>query len=74
MSAAQREADASDRWKALCELIWPHDVGGQSPIPVKYVMQGASNYTFACAHWSQKQQDWLDAHVQAFTFFGVFRR
>ena len=33
-------------------------------------MLGASNYTFACAHWSQKQQDWLDAHVQAFTFFG----
>lgn len=31
---------------------------------------GASNYTFACAHWSQQLPDWLHAHVQAFTFFG----
>lgn len=31
---------------------------------------GASNYTFACASWSQKQEDWLHAHVQAFEFFG----
>ncbi len=31
---------------------------------------GASNYTFACASWSQKQEDWLNAHVKAFEFFG----
>lgn len=31
---------------------------------------GASNYTFACAGWSQQQADWLDAHVQAFEFYG----
>jgi transposase len=31
---------------------------------------GASNYTFATASWSQKQEDWINAHVQAFTFFG----
>ena len=31
---------------------------------------GASNYTFACASWSQKQADWLNAHAQAFEFFG----
>ncbi|WP_177421470.1 IS21 family transposase [endosymbiont of Lamellibrachia barhami] len=31
---------------------------------------GASSYTFACAHWSQQLPDWLDAHVQALTFFG----
>lgn len=31
---------------------------------------GASNYTFACASWSQQQEDWLDAHVQAFEFLG----
>jgi len=31
---------------------------------------GASNYTFACASWSQKQADWLNAHVQAFEYFG----
>lgn len=31
---------------------------------------GASNYTFACASWSQNQADWLNAHVQSFEFFG----
>lgn len=24
---------------------------------------GASNYTFACASWSQGQEDWINAHV-----------
>jgi len=31
---------------------------------------GASNYTFAHASWSQKQSDWINAHVKAFEFFG----
>jgi len=31
---------------------------------------GASNYTFACAHASQKEADWIDAHIKAATFFG----
>lgn len=31
---------------------------------------GASNYTFACATWSQKQEDWIKSHVKAFEFFG----
>ena len=29
-----------------------------------------SNYTFACASWSQNQSDWLQAHVKAFEFYG----
>jgi len=31
---------------------------------------GASNYTFACAHASQKESDWIDAHTRAAKFFG----
>ena len=31
---------------------------------------GASNYTFACAHASQKEADWIDAHTRAAKFFG----
>lgn len=31
---------------------------------------GASNYTFACAHASQKEADWIDAHSKAAEFFG----
>ena len=31
---------------------------------------GASNYTFATASWTQRKADWIDAHTQAFEFFG----
>lgn len=31
---------------------------------------GATNYTFATASWSQKQSDWIAAHVKAFEYFG----
>jgi transposase len=31
---------------------------------------GASTYTYAEASWSQKKADWIEAHVNAFTFFG----
>lgn len=31
---------------------------------------GASNYTFACAHASQKEADWIDAHIKAANFSG----
>lgn len=31
---------------------------------------GASNYTFAEAHWSQRLSDWISAHVRMFEFFG----
>ncbi|MES9986058.1 MAG: IS21 family transposase [Candidatus Thiodiazotropha sp. 6PLUC6] len=31
---------------------------------------GASNYTYAEATLSQKSEDWLNAHVRAFNFFG----
>ena len=31
---------------------------------------GASNYTFATASWTQRKADWIDAHIQAFEFFG----
>jgi transposase len=31
---------------------------------------GASNYTFAEATWTQALQDWIEAHVRMFRFFG----
>jgi len=31
---------------------------------------GASNYTFAEATFSQKEEDWIASHTRAFTFFG----
>jgi len=46
------------------------DTGEIRSAQVFVAVLGASNYTFACASWSQKQEDWLNAHVQAFEFFG----
>ena len=31
---------------------------------------GATNYTYAEAHWSQKLPDWISAHTRMFDFFG----
>lgn len=46
------------------------DTGEVREAQVFVAVMGASNYTFACASWSQKQEDWLNAHVQAFEFLG----
>jgi len=46
------------------------DTGELRTAQVFVAVLGASNYTYACASWSQKQEDWLSAHVQAFEFFG----
>ncbi|MEX0739586.1 MAG: IS21 family transposase [Pseudohongiella sp.] len=51
------------------EVVSP-DTGEIRRAQIFVAVLGASNYTFACASWSQKQQDWLSAHVQALTFFG----
>ena len=46
------------------------DTGEERQAQVFVAVLGASNYTFACASWSQGQADWLNAHVQAFQFYG----
>ena len=46
------------------------DTGEERRAQIFVAVLGASNYTFACAHWSQAQADWLNAHVRAFEFFG----
>ena len=46
------------------------DTGEMRTAQIFVAVLGASNYTFACASWSQKQADWLHAHVKAFEFFG----
>jgi transposase len=51
------------------EVVNP-DTGEVRQAQVFVAVLGASNYTFAKASWSQKQEDWLNAHVQAFEFFG----
>jgi len=46
------------------------DTGEIREAQVFVAVLGASNYTFACASWSQNQIDWLQAHVKAFEFYG----
>ena len=46
------------------------DTGEVRQAQIFVAVLGASNYSFACAHFSQRQADWLDAHVKAFEFFG----
>jgi transposase len=46
------------------------DTGEYRQAQIFVAVLGASNYTFACASWSQKQADWLQAHVKAFEYFG----
>jgi len=46
------------------------DTGEFRQAQIFVAVLGASNYTFACASWSQKQADWLNAHVKAFEYFG----
>lgn len=46
------------------------DTGEIREAQVFVAVMGASNYTFACASWSQKQEDWLNAHARAFEFLG----
>ena len=45
------------------------DTGECRQAQVFVAVLGASNYTFACASWTQGQADWLNAHVNAFEFF-----
>lgn len=46
------------------------DTGEVRQAQIFVAVLGASNYTFACASWSQKQENWLGAHVKALEFFG----
>ncbi len=46
------------------------DTGEIRTAQIFVAVLGASSFTFACAHWSQQLPDWLDAHVQALTYFG----
>jgi len=46
------------------------DTGEIRQTQIFVAVMGASNYTFACASWSQNQEDWLNAHVQTFEFLG----
>ena len=45
------------------------DTGEFRDAQIFVVVLGTSNYTFTLATWSQKQADWIHAHVKAFEYF-----
>lgn len=51
-------------------MAYRDELGQIKKAAIFVAVLGASNYTFACATPSQGLPDWLDAHVQAFSFFG----
>jgi transposase len=44
--------------------------GKTQPAHIFVAVMGASSLTFAYATWSEALPDWVDAHVQAFGYFG----
>ena len=46
------------------------DTGEVRKAQIFVAVLGALNYTFAIASWSQQLPKWVDAHAQAFEFFG----
>jgi transposase len=46
------------------------DTGEIRTAQIFVAVLGASNYTFSLATWTQKQADWIHAHIKAFEFFG----
>lgn len=54
---------------ATMEVVNPQ-TGEVMPVQVFVAAQGASNYTFAEATWTQGLNDWIGSHVRAFEFFG----
>lgn len=46
------------------------DTGEIRSAEIFVAILGASNYTFAMASWTQRKADWINAHVNAFEFFG----
>lgn len=52
-------------------IPWKETATGQGQEAVLFVaVLGASNYTFAQAFAHQRLESWIEAHVQALTFFG----
>jgi len=46
------------------------DTGEYRDAQIFVACWGASSYTYAEASWSQKKGDWIEAHVNAFGYFG----
>lgn len=52
------------------EIIDPA-TGQSRKVQIFVGVMGASNFTYADAHWSQQLPDWIDAHVRMFEYFGA---
>lgn len=51
-------------------FVTDRETGQVCPVQLFVAVLGASNYTYAEAHWTQSALDWAGAHMRAFKFFG----
>jgi transposase len=56
---------AGDKFKVMSP-----ETGQLHEVSIFVAVLGASNYTYAEAHWNQDLPNWIQGHVRAFNFFG----
>ena len=57
-------------WAGDTISLWNPTTGESRPAYLFVAVLGASNYTFARAYEDKQMASWIDAHIQAWEFFG----
>jgi transposase len=61
-------------WAGLTIPLWDAPTGQSRPVHLFVAVLGASNYTFAAALENMRLPAWIEAHMQAWEFFGGVTR
>lgn len=61
-------------WAGLTIPVWDAQTGQSHPVHLFVAVLGASNYTFATALENTRLPAWIEAHIQAWEFFGGVTR
>jgi transposase len=61
-------------WAGLTIDLWDSHTGQSRPAYLFVAVLGASNYTFAAAFENMRLPAWIEAHIQAWEFFGGVTR
>jgi len=61
-------------WAGMTIPLWDAQTGQSRPAYLFVAVLGASNYTFAAAFENTRSPAWIEAHMQAWEFFGGVTR
>jgi len=61
-------------WAGMTIPLWDTTTGQSRPVYLFVAVLGASNYSFAAAFENMRLPAWLEAHMQAWEFFGGVTR